>query len=120
MGTGASVGEAVIASVTNATTLVLHSAQHITYDGVVAGETYEIRQKPLSTLGTLTIVPLKFLVIDTTEQGVVNALAGSNDKRKYAPPHAGWVGISSYTDMHGNFRVKTETRCKAASPARFR
>ena len=48
-------------------------------------------------------------------QGVVNALAGSNDKRKYAPPHAGWVGISSYTDMHGNFRVKTETLVASSS-----
>ena len=31
------------------------------------------------------------------------------DARKYAPPHAGWVGINTYMDMHGNLRVKTET-----------
>ena len=23
--------------------------------------------------------------------------------------NCGWVGINTYTDMHGNFRVKTET-----------
>ena len=45
--------------------------------------------------------------IDTTEQSVANAATG--DARKYAPPHAGWVGITTYTDMHGNLRVKTET-----------
>ena len=51
--------------------------------------------------------------VDTTEQGVANAASG--DARKYAPPHAGWVGVSSYTDMHGNFRVKTETLVAGSS-----
>ena len=45
--------------------------------------------------------------VDNTEQGVANAASG--DARKYAPPHAGWVGISTHMDMHGNLRVKTET-----------
>ena len=45
--------------------------------------------------------------VDNTEQGVANAATG--DARKYAPPHAGWVGISTHMDMHGNLRVKTET-----------
>ena len=45
--------------------------------------------------------------VDTTEQSVANAASG--DARKYAPAHAGWVGITTYNDMHGNFRVKTET-----------
>ena len=45
--------------------------------------------------------------VDNTEQGVVNGKSG--DARKYAAPHAGWVGISTHMDMHGNLRVKTET-----------
>ena len=45
--------------------------------------------------------------VDNTEQGVANGKTG--DARKYAPPHAGWVGISTHMDMHGNLRVKTET-----------
>ena len=44
--------------------------------------------------------------VDNTEQGVVNGKSG--DARKYAAPHAGWVGINTYMDMHGNLRVKTE------------
>ena len=44
--------------------------------------------------------------VDNTEQGVANAASG--DARKYAPPHAGWVGISTHMDMHGSLRVKTE------------
>ena len=42
--------------------------------------------------------------VDATEQGVATA-AGS----AYAPAHAGWVAIQTYTDMHGNSRVKTVT-----------
>ena len=44
---------------------------------------------------------------DTTEQTVANAASG--DARKYAPAHAGWVGISTHNDLNGNLRVKTET-----------
>jgi len=45
--------------------------------------------------------------VDNAEQGVVNGKSG--DARKYAAPHAGWVGIATHMDMHGNLRVKTET-----------
>ena len=45
--------------------------------------------------------------VDNTEQGVVNGKSG--DARKYAAPHAGWGGINTHMDMHGNLRVKTET-----------
>ena len=44
--------------------------------------------------------------VDTTEQSVANAASGN--ARKYAPPHAGWVGISTYLDQHGSLRVKHE------------
>ena len=44
--------------------------------------------------------------VDTTEQGVANAASGA--ARKYAPPHAGWVGITTHNDLNGNLRVKHE------------
>ena len=37
------------------------------------------------------------------------ANAASGNARKYAAPHAGWVAVNTYTDMHGNTRVKAET-----------
>ena len=45
--------------------------------------------------------------VDVTEQGVANAASGN--ARKYAAPHAGWVAVNTYTDMHGTLRVKAET-----------
>ena len=44
--------------------------------------------------------------VDTGEQAAANAASG--DARKYAAPHAGWVGVTTYVDAHGNFRVKSE------------
>ena len=35
--------------------------------------------------------------VDTTEQGVANGASGN--ARKFAPSHAGYVGITSYTDI---------------------
>ena len=51
--------------------------------------------------------------VDKTEQTVANAASGT--ARKFAPAHAGYVGITSYTDMHGNLRVKTEVIVASSS-----
>ena len=51
--------------------------------------------------------------VDTTEHGVANAASGT--ARKFAPAHAGYVGITTYMDMHGNLRVKTETIVSCSS-----
>ena len=51
--------------------------------------------------------------VDTTEQGGANAASG--DAHKYTPPHAGYVGITTYIDQHGTLRVKTETFVASSS-----
>jgi hypothetical protein len=40
--------------------------------------------------------------VDETEVGLAATTA-------YAVSHGGWVGVTTYTDMHGNLRVKSET-----------
>ena len=51
--------------------------------------------------------------VDVTEHSVANAASGT--ARKFAPAHAGYVGITTYMDMHGNLRVKTETIVSCSS-----
>lgn len=109
VGTGATYGEAVVSSVTNATTIVLKSADGLT-GTVAAGAAYEITQKPISTIGDSNYSATEIFGVDTTEQSVATA-AGS----QYGPAHAGWVGITSYTDQHGNTRVKTEVLVASSS-----
>ena len=48
--------------------------------------------------------------VDTTEQGVA-----TNAGSKYAPAHAGYVGIMTYMDSGGNLRVKTEVIVASSS-----
>ena len=104
VGTAGSCGEGIVKSVDSATQITLINADNIVDTGhSITGESYEVRQKPISTLGDSNYGVNEIFGVDATEQSVA-----STANSIYAPAHAGWVGITSYTDMHGNQRVKTE------------
>ena len=115
VGAAGTCGEAVIASRSSATAISIASTQFLVPDGSgnVTGVAYTVTEKPISTLGDVNYQVTEIYGVDTTEQGVANAASG--EARKYAPPHAGWVGIQTYNDMHGNFRVKSETLVTSSS-----
>ena len=115
VGTAGTCGEAVIASRSSATAISIASTQFLVPDGSgnVTGVAYTVTEKPISTLGDVNYQVTEIYGVDTTEQTVANAASG--EARKYAPPHAGWVGIQTYNDMHGNFRVKSETLVASSS-----
>jgi hypothetical protein len=46
---------------------------------------------------------------DTFIYGISTSGAAAAEGTQYEVPHAGWVGIMTYTDNHGNLRVKMET-----------
>ena len=103
IGAGVTQGEAVIASVTNATTLVLKQKNGAAPIAAVdAGASYVISQKPQSTLFDPKYSAGDIFGVDNTEVGVATATS-------YSVTHGGWVGITSYVDSEGNLRVKTET-----------
>ncbi len=117
VGTGATYGQAVVSGITSATAISIGSTQFLISNGAsgIVGAAYTVTQKPKYTLedgqyfapdaktGRFSAV----YGVDQAEQQVVDAASGN--ARKYAAPHAGWVGVTTYNDMHGNFRVKTET-----------
>jgi len=105
---GAGVGEGVVVSVDTATG---NSAQLTITTANLPGTNftdvgYEIRQKPKFTINDSNYESGEIYGVDTTEITVANAASGN--ARKYAPPHAGWVGITTYNDNAGNLRVKHE------------
>ena len=100
---GAGVGEGVIQSITSATALQL---TNLNLPGAFTDVDYEIREKPVYTVQDSHHDASKIYGVDTTEMSVANAASGN--ARKYAPPHAGWVGITTYNDNAGNLRVKHE------------
>ena len=122
VGTGATYGYAVITGFTSTTLSIANTSNFVSgLTTVVAGAAYNISEEPIYTLGdsiyrapetkttgfSTSPVFTGVVGVSTAEQYVVNAASG--DARKFAPPHAGWVGIVTYIDTHGNLRVKSET-----------
>ena len=107
---GAGVGEGVIQSITSATALQL---TNLNLPGAFTNVDYEIREKPVYTVQDSHHDASKIYGVDTTEMSVANAASGN--ARKYAPPHAGWVGITTYNDNAGNLRVKHEVLVAGSS-----
>ena len=111
VGTAGTCGEGIIKSVDSATQITLITADHIIDGGhTITGQSYEVRQKPISTVGDSNYGANEIFGVDTTEQSVARTANSI-----YRPAHAGWVGITSYTDQHGNQRVKTEVLVAGSS-----
>jgi len=96
--------EGVIESIDSATQLTI-GTEYLPAANI-SNKTYEIREKPKSTLHDSNWGAGEIYGVDKTEITVANAASGN--ARKYAPPHAGWVGITTYNDNAGNLRVKHE------------
>ena len=129
VGAAGSVGSAVITELIYtpgtgiAHTVSIASTSDFRFFGAVqlTDQDYYVNQKPKYTLEDSTfdapelrtsgfstsLFTRSVLGVDPTEAGVARTASG--DAGKYAVGHAGWVGISSYTDCHGNLRVKSET-----------
>jgi hypothetical protein len=100
IGVGYTFGEAVVAAVDSNTQLSIASTSFLS-GSVISGATYNISQKPIYTLGDSNYGSAEIYGIDEIEVGVAATTA-------YAVTHEGWVGVTTYTDAHGNLRVKHE------------
>ena len=118
-GAGQTQGEAIITAVDSGTVLSILNTDNFAagLTTVIGGAAYNITQKPKSTLKDTNYEGSEIYGVDTTEQGVANAASG--DARKYAPAHAGWVGITTYNQVNADgtvtLRVKTETLVAGSS-----
>ena len=119
VGAGATFGYAVISKVDDARNLSIASTSGFVagLSTVAAGAVYAISAEPGYTVYDtnyrapevqtgLSTNPVTRSVfgVDTAE-----AQAVRDDDSQYIPQHAGWVGITTYIDMHGKLRVKSET-----------
>ena len=107
---GAGPGQGIIKSIDSATQLTL---TNLDLPGAFTNVDYEIRETPVAEVKGGNFGINEIFGVDTTEITVANAASG--EARKYAPAHAGWVGITTYTDQHGNTRIKTETLVAGSS-----
>ena len=105
---GSANGSGVIKSVDSATQITLDSAADITV--LSSGSiTYNISAQPVYLPKDSNWNGNEIYGVDTAEQQFTNSGSSATaEQKKYNPAHAGWVGITTYTDMHNNLRVKTE------------
>ena len=104
---GTYFGDAVITSIASSTSLTIGSTSGLALNGPsIAGTSYHISELPISTVGDVTYSEISSGTDDKLVYGAGPDVPSRSDKFHIA--HAGWVGVTTYTDMHGNARVKTE------------
>jgi hypothetical protein len=112
IGVGGTFGQAVISGVTSERLVSIATTQYLS-GAVITGVAYTLSQKPIYTLEDTN-----YSGTQTTSTGLKNSIFGvdlyeqtgvNTSGSKYHAAHAGWVGVHTYTDMHGNYRVKSET-----------
>ena len=95
-------GSGVIKSVDSNTQLTLVSASGLSGVSTSAiTQTFNINECPKFTTHDSNWAGNEVYGSDEAEVGVARTTIYSHD-------HAGWVGITTYTDTHGNTRTKTE------------
>ena len=98
---GVNTCDGIVMSVDSATQLTLTTDNLGSID--FSKVDYEVRQKPKYTLHDSNYGVGEIFGVSVAEQQ-----AARDDNSQYRPASSGWVGITSYTDNHGNQRVKTE------------
>ena len=130
VGTGATYGYAVVTGFTS-TTISLASTDGFVsgLSTVPSGTSYFISEEPLYTVvdsiyrapetkttGFSTNPVFTTVVgVSTVETGIAATTTVGGKAGAYAVAHAGWVGVTTYIDMHGNLRVKSETLVAGSS-----
>jgi hypothetical protein len=111
IGAGGTFGSAVISGITSDRLISIATTQYLS-GAVISGVAYTLSEKPVYTLEDSN-----YAGIQTTSSGLTNTVYGVDAyeissiglSTQYGGIHAGWVGIHTYIDMHGNLRVKSET-----------
>ena len=112
IGAGGTFGSAVISGITSNTYISIATTQYLS-GAAISGVAYSISERPVYTLedsGYLYSADPKHQVYGVDKNEIALLAPGvSGVATQYGGIHAGWVGIQTYVDMHGNLRVKSET-----------
>jgi hypothetical protein len=108
---GTYFGDAVIIGITSANQLSIGRTCGL--NGVaIANTSYTINEQPQYLIKDTQyqFASGEFLeAADTFIYGISTAGTQASENTIYEINHSGWVGIRTYTDMHGSLRVKRET-----------
>lgn len=103
---GTYFGDAVIASIASSTSLTIASTMGLSGAGI-AGTDFSVSQLPKSSVLDSKFSEASYGTNDSLVYGVNSS--GNGVAGEYAPTHEGWVGVTTYVDCEGVFRIKRET-----------
>lgn len=106
-GVGTYYGDAVISGITSDRILTIDSDAGLSAASIAA-TTYGISQLPMYTVKD-SVYQEERSEADSLVYGISTDTAG-----QYGVAHHGWVGVTTYIDMHGNLRVKSEVLVAAS------
>jgi len=99
-------GDAVIVGITSLTQLTIGSTAGLA--GGMGSTSFTIAEGPVSS-----VIDNHYSETNTAYDSFIYGISTSGtsvaQETAYQIAHGGWVGITTYTDMHGNLRVKSET-----------
>jgi hypothetical protein len=115
IGAGNTFGQAIISGITSNTFISIATTQFLS-GGAIVGAAYTISQKPKYTLedGQYFAPDVKsnrysaVFGVDPYEVNVARTRTVGGKAGAYTVAHPGWVGLTTYVDCHGNYRVKSE------------
>ena len=94
-------GDAVIVAVANSESITIASTSGLSQVGFTTSARFTTC--PQSGVTDTVYQETGVTDRDSVVYGISTAISGS-----YHVPHQGWVGVTTYVDMHGNLRVKSE------------
>ena len=103
---GTYFGDAVIKSIASTTSLTIGSTAGLS-GAAISGSDFTVSQLPKYTILDSTYSETR-TDADVRVYGVDADGVSRTETTKYESG-AGWVGVTTYNDMHGNLRVKKET-----------
>ena len=104
-GVGTYYGDAVVVGITSDLVLTVGSTAGLAPALYGAGSTsYYVSELPKYTVLDSKYSENTYGTEDSLVYGISTDTSGS-----YHVGHQGWVGVTTYIDMHGNLRVKSET-----------
>lgn len=104
--TGVYFGDAVVASITSTTSLTIASTAGLS-GAAIAATNFSASQCPSYTVGDVKYSESASGTADSYVYGVAKQGAQNANATAYETG-VGWVGVTTYNDQHGNYRVKKE------------
>ena len=100
VGSGNTFGEAVVAGITTDGEMTIKSTQHLS-GAAISGVQWTASQRPKYIAWDSHWGVSDIYGVDPTEVGVAKTTI-------YSVDHGGWIGITTYTDVHNKTRTKSE------------